>query len=149
MAEMVLTSLGRKAHWQPEYIAYTVELQQQYDDGLISLAEVELRLQERFPLEPVPDERTRRRWAHEKYADLPERRRQVLGPQELSSIPQYASAIAAPQPALTPISWLLPGQAIPVQNGLTPVTMDLVNCMAVCAIAIMCGAISRLVITSL
>jgi hypothetical protein len=74
MAEMVLTPLGRKAHWQPEYIAYTVELQQQYDDGLISLAEVELRLQERFPLEPLPDERTRRRWAHEKYADLPERR---------------------------------------------------------------------------
>jgi len=146
---MVLTPLGRKPHWPADYISYTVELQSQYDDGLISKAEVELRLQARYPQEPVPDERTRRRWAHEKYSDLPERRRQFLGPQGLDWVPNYAPVTASLQGIQRPVSWLVPPQVTPVQNGFSPVALDLINWMVACMMVAISAAMARMVISSL
>lgn len=52
---MIFTPQGRGPHWPPEYIAYAVELQRQYDARLINVAEVESRLQARYPDKPAPD----------------------------------------------------------------------------------------------
>lgn len=56
--------------------------------GVITRQEMQIRLGDKFPDYELPDERTLRRWAHEKYCDLPERRNQYLNPQEMDWEPR-------------------------------------------------------------
>jgi hypothetical protein len=140
---MVIIPQGRQAHWPADYRAYAVELHQQYDAGIITKQEAQVRLAERFPGYELPDERTWRRWAHERYSDLPERRRQFLGPQGLDWVPTYSSA-----PASFPGVQTSP-QVIPVQSVLSSVAIDLINWMAACFMVAIGGAMIRKVLSSL
>lgn len=142
---MIITPQGRGPHWPPDYRAYAVELQRQYDARKISKAEVELLLQERYPQQPVPEERTRREWAHEKYRDLPEQRRQFFNPQELgyalNSQPAGYALQGIQGQSLSPV---LPGEVIT-----HPLARELVNWMVYFTVLSMLAATARMVISSL
>jgi len=86
---MFFTPQGRGAHWPADYRSYAVALHERYDAGIITQGEDECRLAERFPDYQLPDERTWRRWAHEKYSNLPGQRQRFFNPQELNWEPEY------------------------------------------------------------
>jgi hypothetical protein len=146
---MVLVPQGLLPHWPADYRSDAVERYRKYETGVISKAEMETQLAEKYPRYDTPHERTLRRWAHEKYSDLPERRRQFLGPQGLDWMPNYASVTASFQGAQTPVSWLVPQQVAPVQNGFSPMALDLINWMVVCMLLTLVAAAGRMVLSFL
>lgn len=73
----------RGSEWPADYISDLVELYRQLEAGTITIEELECQLSGKYPGEDLPDRRTMRRWAHEKYRDLPERRQQLMGPQAI------------------------------------------------------------------
>jgi hypothetical protein len=146
---MVLVPQGLPPHWPADYRSDAVERYRNYETGVISKAEMETQLTEKYPRYDTPHERTLRRWAHEKYRDLPERRRQFLGPQGLDRMPNYASVTVSFQGAQTPVSWLVPQQVAPVQNEFSPMASDLINWMVVCMLLTLVAAAGRMVLSSL
>ena len=142
---MILSALGRKAHWPADYISYAVELHKRYDAGTITKEEAECRLAERFPGYDLPDERTWRRWAHEKYPDLPEWRRQFLSPQEvgcgLNSQPARYALQGIQGQFLQPV--------LPAEVTFSPLVLELMNWMVFCIMLGMWVAMARMVISSL
>jgi hypothetical protein len=107
---MIFTPQGRGAHWPADYRSYAVELHEQYDAGIITKGEAQCRLAERFPGYELPDERTWRRWAHEKYSNLPGQRQQFFNPQELYGAPVYQpvaySSYGNQDVVRPPVSWV-------------------------------------------
>ncbi len=91
----------RGSEWPAEYRLYAVELHRQFEAGIISKAEVQIRLADRYPSYEIPDERTLRRWAHERYPDLPEQREQLLRGQGVEASRVQSTVLAIPQPFRT------------------------------------------------
>lgn len=112
---MFFTPQGREAHWPADYRSYAVELHEQYDAGIITKGEAQCRLAERFPDYDLPDERTWRRWAHEKYSNLPGQRQRFFNPQELEWEPTYQPVAHGVQGAVMPPVSLVTQPVLPVQ----------------------------------
>jgi hypothetical protein len=116
---MAFAPLGRGPHWPPDYRSYAVELYRQKDAGVVTAAEAECRLANKFPNYELPDERTWRRWAREKYPDLPEQRRQFFTPQEVDGEFDYqpiASGCYEVQGSFAPsVSWVATQPVLPTQ----------------------------------
>lgn len=93
---MVLLPQGLLPHWPADYRSDAVELYRKYEAGVITKAEMELRLGAKYPGYDIPDKRTLRRWAHEKYRDLPERRRRFLKAQAVDERCVQQHVLAAP-----------------------------------------------------
>lgn len=102
----------RGSEWPAEYRSYAVELHRQFQAGVIGIAELQCRLSEKYPEKDLPNERTMRRWAHEKYSDLPEQRAQFLKAQgvrpdsfeqQVLAVPQVyrLSPVLIPEPSMT------------------------------------------------
>jgi hypothetical protein len=106
----------RGSEWPAEYRSYAVEFHRQFEAGIISKAEVQIRLEDRYPSCEVPDEQTLRRWAHEKYRDLPEQREQLLRGQGLEASRVQPTVLAISQPLRTrPVE--IPKAPAPSQIG--------------------------------
>lgn len=145
---MVLLPQGLLPHWPADYRSDAVELYRKYEAGVITKAEIETQLLERYPKFDIPHERTLRRWAREKYRDLPEQRRQFLRPQELDREPNHVPVAGGLQGVQrAPIFCVAPQQVTPVRSSFLE-TSQLWNCMVACVVVAMCAALSRTVITS-
>jgi len=92
---MVRACSPRGPELPAEYRSCVVELHRQFEAGIISIAELQCGLSEKYPEKDLPDQRTLRRWAHESYPDLPEQREQLLRGQgvEASSVQSTVSAM--------------------------------------------------------
>jgi hypothetical protein len=145
----------RGSEWPSDYRAYAVELHREFEAGVITKQEAQLRLADKFPDYDLPDDRTWRRWAREKYSDLPERRRQFFNPQEADwgfrqpALQPSAGSLNRTQMPVFPLAPSVTLQPIPaVQNwavGFEALTGWLIFCIVVG----MWASMTRLVITSL
>ena len=86
----------RGSSWSADYRAYAVELYRQFEAGRITKEEMQLLLANRYPRPDLPDERTLRRWAHEKYRDLPEKRREFFETQAIGEYSAQQQVLATP-----------------------------------------------------
>jgi len=92
----------RGSEWPAGYRSYAVELYRRFEAGIISIAELQCKLSEKFPEEKYsPDQRTLRRWAHGKYRDLPEQREQLLRGQGVEASRVQPTMLTIPQPFRT------------------------------------------------
>lgn len=94
---MVFRAFSRRgSFWTADYRSYAIELYRQFEAKIITIEEVQLQLQNRYSNHDVPDPRTLRRWAHEKYPDLPERRRKFFEAQAIDEYSVQQQVLATP-----------------------------------------------------
>jgi hypothetical protein len=98
---MVRACSPQGSEWPAEYRSYAVELHRRFQAGIISIGEMQTRLASKYPGYDIPSERTLRRWAREKYRDLPEQREQLLRGQGVEASRVQSTVLAIPQPFRT------------------------------------------------
>lgn len=91
----------RGSEWPAEYRSYAVELHRQFEAGIISIAELQCRLSEKYPEKDLPHQRTLRWWAYKRYPDLLEQREQFLRGQGVEASRVQSTVSATPQPLRT------------------------------------------------
>ena len=91
----------RGSEWPAEYRSYAVELHRKFEAGKISIAEMQICLADKYPGYEIPHERTLRRWAREKYPNLPEQREQLLRGQGVEASRVQPTMLTIPQPFRT------------------------------------------------
>jgi len=147
----------RGSEWPPDYRACAVELHREFEAGVITKQEAQIRLADKFPDYELPDERTWRRWAREKYSDLPERRRQFFNPQEADwglRQPEFQSSAGSLNRAQMPVFPPPPPpsvtlQPIPAVQSWAVGFEALTGWLVFCIMLGMWAAMTRLVILSL
>ena len=111
----------RGSEWPADYRSDAVELYRWVEAGVITRAELQCQLLEKYPDKDVPDWRTLRRWAREKYRDLPEQREQLLGPQAIrtNSVQQVLGTSWGYRPSLGGIR--VPSMPYRISESVKPV----------------------------
>jgi len=83
---------------------------------------MELTLWDMFPGYPVPHERTLRRWAHEKYPDLPEQRHHFFGTQALDPHGvQQQVLVSPPVCQYPPLQMIAPSNVFRIEDLSYPI----------------------------
>ena len=87
---------AKGSSWPADYRSDAVELYRKFKAGTITIKEVELQLQNKYPNLDVPHKRTLRCWANVRYCDLPERRHEFFKPQAIDEYSAQQQVLATP-----------------------------------------------------
>ena len=129
----------RGSSWPADYRSYAVELHRKIEAGTITKQEAQLRLANRYPRYDLPDERTWRRWAHEKYRDLPEQRSQFFSAQ--AADPEHIRHQVLVTPSvypLLPVHIRAPSMVFQIEELFRPM-MNIVVALAMMRVAVSVG----------